>query len=182
MPTSARQIAPLFRKSPAKLRLPNGAMWASPPTSRETGDVRNRPLRKFGIFAVRTINHRAEKEPSRSWEGSSFFILPASGPAARRLRACFRDSGGGADAWARQDSRLPPAFRPAAYLSAASHPAACALDSGAGDAASGRSGAFRASARPAACRASAPASRRIHPALLLSEPLPRPLPLRRRRF
>ena len=40
MPTSARQIAPLFRKSLAKLRLPNGAMWASPPT-RSREDFRN---------------------------------------------------------------------------------------------------------------------------------------------
>ena len=123
------------------------------------------PYANLGFFAVRTINRRAQKK-SPPDHGKALRFLFSLLRGLRRA-VCGLVSAIAAAARARQDSRLPPAFLPEAYPSAASHPAACALDSGAGDAASGRSGAFRASAHPAACRASAPASRRIHPALWL---------------
>lgn len=46
------------------------------------------PYANLGFFAVRTINHRAEKEPSRSWEGS-YFYSPCFGACGAPFAGLF---------------------------------------------------------------------------------------------
>ena len=98
-----------------------------------------------------------------------FIMLIHPALAAADCRSCFRfrDSGGGAGAWARPGCHLH--VRQAAFLPTAFHPAACAPDSGAAGAAFAHWGAC-----PGAARQAFPAVRQVFPALYRPAALPPP--------